>query len=69
MLPQSSMDQIERWVAEHSSNPYPTKEEKKALMAATGLSATLFTKCLSYARRKLTQAAGKKVQERLLQTT
>jgi hypothetical protein len=31
------MDQIEQWVTEHSSNPYPIKEEKKALMAATGL--------------------------------
>ncbi|KAL7476978.1 hypothetical protein ACHAW6_002803 [Cyclotella cf. meneghiniana] len=65
MLPRSSMKYIEQWVVEHSSNPYTTKEEKKAIMAATGLSAELFTKGLSYARRKLTQAAGKKSSRKI----
>merc|ERR1740138_1524417 len=39
-IPEEASDVLRNWFLEHQSCPYPTRDEKKALVAKTGLSAT-----------------------------
>jgi hypothetical protein len=36
-LPKESIEVMSRWFSEHSSHPYPTEQDKKALAAAANL--------------------------------
>lgn len=43
---------LKRWIDEHSSNPYPTEEEKEHLKEQTGLSRSQISNWLANARRR-----------------
>lgn len=56
-LPRDSVALLKKWFYEHRANPYPSEEEKRALMSQTRLTSTQLTNWFINARRRLTKKA------------
>jgi hypothetical protein len=41
-LPKETTDKLGRWFSAHLSHPYPTEDEKQAMMRETGLAMSMF---------------------------
>ncbi|KAL7484534.1 hypothetical protein ACHAW6_010170 [Cyclotella cf. meneghiniana] len=51
-LPPLTMDYLNDWPTEHTSNPYPTRTQKDALMKATGIGHEKLSKWFKQARAR-----------------
>lgn len=56
-LPKSATNVLRQWIlsSDHFSNPYPTEEEKRELMSATGLGMKQLTNWFVNARKRIWQ--------------
>ena len=53
LFPKITVDYLNKWLAQHSENPYPSIDEKEKIMADTGLSKRQIGDWMSRARKKM----------------